>query len=356
VSDDFIRLVAKRTVELKSFNKKTIFTISTTAKKEEHGYLTPIRVCKDFVVSGCVIFDQQNLATLLEKIDGKISIILCDSEKKIPLYSDFLKPEIIRSSNQLSQKTISNICFKHINKSLVFEFKPNDLTVNAVWSFLSQHLEFVSGKKICILGAGNIGSKLALKLVECGAEVHVHRRNISKGVQVVKGLNLIKPEGINASIIFQTDPILASLGADVLIGASNGVTTIDESIINNVNKNCLIVDLGKNNLSKNAIKTAHQLSLSIWRADVSPAIESFIYEVLRMESILKNSYGGKSFGFCNVVGGGFFGGYGDVVVDNIENPKLILGICQGNGSLKTLLNNEDNYNIERIKKEFKIEI
>jgi hypothetical protein len=266
-----------------------------------------------------------------------------------------LNSGVIDRSDQLGEVTISNICFQAIKKSYVFEFKPNDLTVTAAWSFLSQRLNYLNGKKICILGAGNIGSKLALKLVECGAEVFVYRRNIDKGNIIVDGLNLIKPGCVSTKIQLYSDAAQASSMADVLIGASSGSPIIDENIVKNLRRDCLIVDLGKNNLTENAIKIATEYSMNIYRTDVTPAIESFVYELLKTQDILKHSCGKKDLGFCNIVSGGYFGRSGDIVVDSIGSPIRVLGVAQGNGLLKPVLNTTDKDNIKRLKKSFIIE-
>ncbi|MBT5400346.1 hypothetical protein HOL24_07380 [bacterium] len=357
MNHNFLNEVSSRILEIKSFNKKTIFSISTTAKQEENSYMTPIRDCDSFVLTGCIIFDQKILPTLLKKIDGEVDVILVDSEKKIPMRIDNNfkdKPELYKTVGYVETGSISRICFEYIKKSKVFEFKPNDLTVNATWSFLSQRFRFLSGKKISILGAGNIGSKLALKLVECGAEVHLHRRDFYKGHHIVHGLNLIKPEGVIANIHFHQNIMQASFLSDILIGASNGHPVIDSDVVNSVKKSCLIVDLGKNNLTKKAIKIAAQHSVEIYRTDVTPAIESYVHEVLKMQDILENSYGKKELDFCNIISGGFFGGLGDVVVDRINNPKRIIGVAQGDGALKKILNTNDKNNLKKIKSNFSI--
>jgi hypothetical protein len=95
--------------------------------------------------------------------------------------------------------------------------------------------------------------------------------------------------------------------------------------------------------------------MEICRTDVTPAIESYVYEVLKMQEILKNSYGKRTLDFCNIVGGGFFGSFGDIVVDQINNPKRVIGVAQGDGLLKTTLNNADQFNIDRLKKEYDFE-
>jgi hypothetical protein len=60
MDNHFLTELSERILEINSFNKKTIFSISTTAKQEEMPYLTPIRVCRDFILSGCIIFNQKN--------------------------------------------------------------------------------------------------------------------------------------------------------------------------------------------------------------------------------------------------------------------------------------------------------
>ena len=70
-----------------------------------------------------------------------------------------------------------------------------------------------------------------------------------------------------------------------------------------------------------------------------------------MQDILEKSYGKRDVGFCNIVGGGFFGHEGDVVVDQIYNPKQVIGVSQGNGILKKYINETDQCNIDRINRE-----
>lgn len=349
----FLKNLSSRVDEMNSYNKKTVFTIASTAKQDDESYLTPIRINEHFIISGCVIFGHNDILSIINLVDGKFDIILVDSEKKIPIR--FNNNESLNNSQTIGKietGSISKICFKNIKNSKVFEFKPNDLTVNAAWLFLSQRLNFLSGRRISILGAGNIGSKLALKLVESGSDVHLYRRDDYKGFSISHGLNLIKPINTVSSVQFHQSAIQAAFMSDVVIGASSGSQIINEDIINCVKKDCIVFDLGKNNLSKGAINLARNNSLEIYRADVTPAIEAYVYEVIKMQDILNNSYGIKDLGFCNIVGGGYFGENGDIVVDNISDPKRIIGVSDGNGNIKKRLNSEDDYNMMKILKEF----
>ena len=356
----FLSIIKENLETMKTYNSTSIFTIGTTSKKEEHPYTTPIRHTGDFVVCGCVVFNQKILFEISKIIDGNVDIILVDSEKKIPLMID---NSLANLENKIytQKKTIgfietgnlSKICFNSIKKSKIFEYKPNDLTVNATWLFLSQRLNFLSGKKVSILGAGNIGSKLALKLVECGTEVHIHRTNFYKGNIIAQGLNAIKPLNTVSNIIYHEDKLQASFMADVLVGATNGIQVIDVDIVKSIKKGSIIIDLGKNNITSDAIAYAVENNIEIYRTDVSSALEGFIYEVLKMQDILMNSYGQKDLSFCNIVGGGYFGKKGDLVVDDINSPTLIYGVSEGNGSLKKELNVVDDEKIRKLKEEIK---
>ncbi len=358
MSNKFLDQIDARISEIQSLNKRIIFSIATTAKLEKSPYLTPIRINSDFCFTGCVLFGQAILIPLLEKIDGLVDIILVDTEKKIPLRitDDSAKTlESHETVGYVETGNLSKICFQKVKKSKIFEFKPNDLTVNATWSFLSQRLHFLSGKKITILGAGNIGSKLALKLVECGAEVRLYRRDIYKGHHISQGLNMIKPESTVANIQYHQDIIQASFMADVLIGTTSGVPIIDADVVSCVKKSCLIVDLGKNNLTEEAIHIAMQFSMEIYRTDVTASLEAFIFEVLKIQDILENSYGKKDLGYCTLVGGGYFGEKGDVIVNHMDKPTQVVGVSNGDGSLKKTLTSEDQQIVDRLKKEYEIE-
>ena len=340
----FLKQLKENLKALKTNHSRTVFTIATTSKQETEPYLTPIRACDFFVVCGCVIFEQSILTEIIDIIDGEVDYIFVDSEKKIPVT---IHPKL----NVAETGNLSKICFQKIKKSRILEYKPNDITVNATWSFLSQKLNFLSGKKVSILGSGNIGSKLALKLVECGVSVSIHRRNTHKGYGIAQGLNFIKPENTVSNITFHENILQTSFMSDVLIGASNGVPIINVDIVKSIKNDAIIVDLGKNNLTEDAIQHALDQNIEIYRTNITSAFEGFIYEAIKTDEILNNSYGKKDLDYCNIVGGGFHGRDGDIVVDNISNPNIIYGIAAGDGTLKNKLSTKDKEKLSKLKKE-----
>lgn len=342
--NDFLKLLKVNIQAISNESIKTVFTIATTSKQEKDPYLTPIRQNDLFIACGCVVFDQAILSEIIEIIDGNVDYIFVDSEKKIPIR---IHPDL----NVVETGNLSKVCFQNIKKSKILEYKPNDITVNATWSFLSQRLDFLSGKKISILGSGNIGSKLALKLVECGVSVSMYRRNNYKGYVIAQGLNFVKPNNTVSNITFHEDILQTSFMSDVIIGATSGVSIIDVNLLKSIKKDAIVVDLGKNTLTKEAIKFALTNNIEIFRTDVTSAFEGFIYEAIKMDEILQYSYGKKDLGFCFIVGGGSLGEKGDIVVDNITHPKRIFGIAAGDGTIKKEPSSIDKENIKKLKKQ-----
>ena len=348
--DRFLQDVHKKVSILQKGKQTSIFTIATTAKYETASYTTPIRHSDTFSITGCILFKECDLQKVVEMVDGKVDYILVDSEKNIPSLPEEMREAVTTPSTG----DLSSYCFDSVRYSKLYSFKPNDLTVNAVWSFLSHRLHILKGKTIAILGCGNIGSKLALKLVECGVNVHIHRRDHTKGHHIEQGLNMIKPLRVDSRVVFYEDKLAASRDCDIIIGASNGIPLIDADILRSMQKNTLIIDLGKNNLTEDALRFAGENAIEIYRADVTTALEGFIHETLRMEALLSLSYSKKDLGYCTIVGGGFFGRHGDIVVDKITEPTNIFGVAAGDGTMKKELDHNDLEKIDRLKKEMEI--
>ena len=150
----------------------TGFVISNTSKKFNGEYFTtPIRETKNILFSGVIIYSEKILSKIIKKIDGKVDYIIIDAEKKIPatFSKDGVTANIERTSKEL------------IKKSKIFIFKANDLTLDAIDTFISQmtakDIRGLGNKKVTILGAGNLGSKLALRMISAGPISFVIPRN-----------------------------------------------------------------------------------------------------------------------------------------------------------------------------------
>lgn len=179
-------------------NKKTGFCIGNTRKETitRDYFFTPIRHTEKLVAGSVIVYSVDQAEEIVKKVDGKVDYILVDSEKKI--------------SQELYAEDVGNIERKVrdiVRHSKIFTYKGNDLTVNSIDIILEQlfsdRKRGIGGKKATIIGAGNIGSKLALRLVERGVDVVVTRRDQKKLNSIVESLNFIKPKETLAKITGQ---------------------------------------------------------------------------------------------------------------------------------------------------------
>ena len=224
---DRLNEILKKVIKFSKKKKlNTVFLIGNTIKKIKNDFhITPIRIGKKIIFFGVVIYKEKSIINILKKIDGKVDFIFVDAEKKIPntFAIDKITANLERSVRE------------RVIKSKLFTFKGNDLTVEAVNLFLtnyfSKDLRGVANKKISIIGSGNIGSKLALKLIEQGANITITRRNKSKLKLIVKIINLLKPENTKAVLRGLTSNMKAAEKADVLIATNDGKPIINKKIL-----------------------------------------------------------------------------------------------------------------------------
>ena len=327
-----LKFILKKVKNISKKKKKKIaFIIGNTAKYEVGGYyFTPIRITEKLITFGIIIYHEKFAKITTKIVDGKVDYIFADAEKKI-----FPKKSGDPGNIERRVKEI-------IKKSKLLIYKGNDLTVDAVDLLLTHYfkkdIKGMGGKKIAIIGAGNIGSKIALYLVERGAKVFLSRRNKKKLNKIVTAINLIKPANTNEKVKGSNKDD-ACKNADILIGSADGVEVITLTMIKKINKNCIIIDVGKGTISKEAVKYAQRKKHKIFRVDVSAAFEGLISKTTAMEKIMSYKFEKKIILGANILSAGLLGNYGDIIVDNLRNTNFVYGISNGKGDFIRKLNN-----------------
>ena len=334
------------------------FTIASTSKVTEyrHPYLTPIRRVPHSVVGGAVVFSQTQASLLCQAIDGQVDHILVDAEKKIDVLVDvdqealdvfgLAKPEKLKTYSHVELGNLSASCAQLITKSQFQEYKPNDLTVEAAWHFLSQYFRVLSGRKIGIIGSGNIGFKLALKLVESGTQVQMVRRDLSKGMLMANAINIIKPLSTISNAQYNASPLHAALFCDALIGCTDGQPVITWEMIQSLKPGGLVIDIGKGSVYEDAIQQATRHNIQIVRCDISPALDGLIATMQKSRQMMAHNIGRTEMSpGIFVVSGGYLGNAGDIVVDDYQHPTQAIGVCDGRGDFKQHLTEQDKHNL-----------
>ncbi|MFH1581712.1 MAG: NAD(P)-binding domain-containing protein [Pseudomonadota bacterium] len=326
----------------KQEGKVSGFCIGNTAKIDQSGlYFTPIRNTSIMIVGGVIVYSEEQAIDIVKAIDGKVAYILVDAEKKIP------NEEAVSGDLANVERAVR----ENITKSKLWIYKGNDLSVKAVDGLLTQltknSLRGIGGTKIAILGAGNLGSKLALELVERGAQVVITRRNKKILKVITDALNHIKPRYTQAKIVGTTNNEKAAQGAKILIGATRGMPVITPSIVKKLAAGAVIVDAGKGVLCPEAIKMASDRGIEIFRLDISAAFEGLINRLWAIENIMEKKLGRRELHGETMVSGGLLGREEEIIVDNVWLPSVVYGIADGRGDF---VRNLSRRQIMRIKK------
>ncbi|MDM5316427.1 hypothetical protein QUF49_10525 [Fictibacillus sp. b24] len=329
--------------EIESFTcqmNKRIATIGTTARTSQSFAVLPRRQALGFQAINFLIEDPESAKTCMKYLDGKVRYLLIDIE---------LKKNI----------DLMTLAKTHIHQSKIHTYKPNDTTLEAADMFLRNYFEDqLKDKKILIYGAGNLGTKLALRLAERGSKVYLDSRNQSKTIEIVRVLNYLLPRQSKNFIKSVQDPHELSSKMDVFIAFTSASNVIPASSLHFMKKNGLAIDGGIDNFTPEFIQKAADYNLQCYRLDVRTA---FPHTVLYLNEHTKNFYQhiqGEIFvDHIRIVAGGIIGFEGDIVVDNISQPKQLVGVANGTGGLKLLdeYTSSDHTNVRYVQEKIIIE-
>ena len=208
----------------------------------------------------------------------------------------------------------------------------------------------VGGKKALIIGLGNIGFKISLKLVENGATVFLFRRNQNKLLNLKNAINNIKPSATASKALILKKAPRNFKNYDLVIGSSDQASIISYNQVKAVGKKTLLIDIGKGNFSQEATQYLIENKINIFRLDVTSSYFSYLDNLIYTEKV----YDKKNYIFkknsINFVSQGIVGQKNDIIVDDVNNPKLIYGICDGKGNFFQISNLQKEQEIKKIYK------
>ncbi|MBI5456417.1 NAD(P)-binding domain-containing protein [Candidatus Kaiserbacteria bacterium] len=315
-----------KNVKARAGRRPTGFVIGNTSGLFERGryYETPLRETHTLVYGGVIVRDVSTAVRIARMVDGKVDYIILDSEKKVE--------KLYYGRNDVGN--IERHVRQAVGKSTIVTYKGNDLTVEAIDFLLGQIPGDVGGKNIAVIGFGNIGAKIALKLVERGAYVRGYRRDQKKLKTIVAGLNLIKSEHTISPISAAKSIKDACKGANAVIAAADSRGIIGGEHLKELDRSAapILIDVGKGCFRSDVTKGGQYV---VYRIDVSMVQKHNFSALLETAAHYGKSLGRRSIKGHNIrlVSLGLLGGYGEIIVDDIRKPRAIIGIADGRGSL-----------------------
>lgn len=334
-----IKIIQKKKILKK---KKLAFFISNTAKiKNVPFYFTPIRETKNFYYFGIILFNDIVAKKICKIVDGKFDTIFVDVEKKS--YNPKKRNYLINIERSVKE---------NIKKSYLKFYKANDITVDAAENFLDHQYKKdkrnLGGKNILIIGAGNIGFKLSLQLVERSANVKIFRRNTKKLNQICELINFIKPAGNMSSVKpfkFSKEKLNKF---DIIICCAKGTNIIKLENINKLKKNVILLDVGKGMFDHKTLKSLTSNNFRVYRLDVSSSLDMEVENSEIFKLIESKKYDIRKVNKYTLVSNGLLGQKNDLIVDNVFDPKIIFGVCDGKGDFKNTSSKEKSYIVKSL--------
>lgn len=348
-----LKQLSRDIIKLKKNKRKIVFTIGSTSKRGViSSNLTPIRETGRLSIFGLNFYNIDDIKKVINKIHSLVDYVFIDCEKKIS--KNLNVSEII---NYFKTKNKKNI-----KKNLFYTYKANDLTVEAADKFLEKKCSdsFEGDKYVFgIIGAGNIGSKLALKINERGGKVYIFRRNFKSLKTITAALNLIKNRYVKKKILSSRSISDLAKKCNILISCSNyNKPIISEKLLTKCKDLKFILDVGKQSVMKNGITFAQKNSVDIYRLDISTSLISMIENYIKYDRTILKKVGRKKIKNISYVSGGYLGMKNDIIVNDINNIKKIYGLADGKGDFKKRFGNISlkRYLLNKLNREKKLSL
>lgn len=314
------------------FNNYKYLFISTTAQDSLPILRLPDRKIFNGESLNFLITEESTAIEFFKNVDGLISTIIIDIESKqaIDLYS---------------------LAELHVVKSNIYTNKPNDLAVESADVLLQHHFSRnITGKKILVIGTGNISFKIALRLAERNAQVFIDGRNEEKIKKIIETINIVIPSYSKHKVRkMNKDKVDEKL--DAIVSFISAEKVIDENYNEWLRETSISIDGGIGNFSEAYIAGALKKESKVIRLDVRialPFMEASLATLTPSFSFFQKVSGERKIGEINIVAGGIIGQEGSIIVDQIEKPQQIIGIANGYGGVKneSTISEEESRNIE----------
>lgn len=248
-----------------------------------------------------------------------------NSKKIIKVLEGVVDGIVIDREIKLEGEDLTDVVEKLKLKIPTYFIKANDATTAALVSFINN--AYPAFNHLAVIGAGNIGVKTTLALVEGKRAVSLVSRNVSKAEMIKSGLVCF---GHFSPKLFRTKDTVKKVftTCELIILCGPGSNIVDETHLKNVSKKLkVIIDVGGNGLSSNIIPILLKNNIQIYSFDSTPGvlaeIECAVSTTLRYKKNSKRKKG--------IVPVGMLGLQGDIITDFSCSPPKEIGVADGKG-------------------------
>lgn len=238
---------------------------------------------------------------------------------------------------------------KGLKKTRLLLYSDYRAWINTVAREVSALAGGLAGLKIAVFGDAAYTLNTAVALAEMGAFVTLHVDEKDKEALTRQALVPFTREGMRLGL--EKNPLKASKKKDILIGFSPGRRVITKNMAGAMSDKGFIIDAGLGSVREDIIPYAHRKGIKVIRVDMRPVIAGEITSSIGVRELLRTHLGKKKVKGKAVVSGGLIGRKGDIVVDSALNPKKVIGIAKGDGTVQYGRLAKHKKDIEKIEKE-----
>lgn len=320
ISDESLTAAARKVAnEVKIAAKKrglqSVFNI--VAAPQATGRATVSRFIQEefaYAIGSVELDNPEQLKEVIEAVDGIVDILFVDSELK----SYLTRPLSFSASSM-------------VRKSRVLGYKDNDVWVRSVDRQIGAILQGVYGRRITIYGGDNLALKLALSLIEQGAEVTLTGNEGDELRSCEQALTRMALAP--AALKVEADPIVAAHGAEALVAFPWRHEVVNLTMLQSLADKSIVFDAGLGTISAEAIAYGNQHGIRIIRPDMRAALAGELTSVLGTHHIVETLMGHGELVGVPVVAGGLIGQYGEIVLDSVVSPSKVIGVADGRGTV-----------------------
>ena len=213
-------------------------------------------------------------------------------------------------------------------KKLIYIW-PNSLTVDACLRAISNNGKVLSLLKVAVIGIGNIGFKLSLRLVESGCKTSMVSKDYESTLYMTNAINKIKPKTTIVSPIPFREVANCVNGQDYIIFCTGSKFKIDLFTALNISPNTNILTLSNLKLDNEIEKIFTEKNIHIENIDIS----AFYFAELFKHKIFNEIQKPQRVAYKNtfLVSGGHRSKPGDIIVNDANNPEIYLGSISADG-------------------------
>ena len=291
---DMVKLLVEST------NKSSVLIIQQFPVTSETGAKFPkVRESISNILAFVELGDIDSLHEVIKMADGFFDNIVLDRDMKLPL-----------------SKTLLETAKKSIKKTSLFFYSDINTWADTAIQFILQKETHLDKERVMLMGEGPLYDILLSRL-------HLF------------GVNIVTDA---------LDPI------DVLIGAALKSVSTPDTMLEQLNEKARLYDVGIGNFTATLVEAAIAKGHLVFRIDMRAGMASVVIHILETDYLIRHMMGQARIKEVELVAGGVMGRKNAVVIDDIHAPLNILGVADGMGNFKTVLNEADSVRVNFVKR------